>query len=254
MAIAENASVIVCLAHDPVSVTSITWNSNSLTKIAEATNGSNIQVSIWALHNCSSGTGSVDVTFASAIDAKTMTVTQLIGDTGVSNGGELNHDQSSTGTGSDTSPSAGTTAALTYGSEYAVGAIGWEETFTGGGSSTFTFSGQQEVTTGGAGDSNISLAEYFFQQDTTTSAVTFTNTGSSPTADWADVVVTFYRVGDHVRDVQEFRSFYWQQDRVQVAQEFRSSYYSKDRAQVAQQFRTWWYREEVSGDSFVAII
>lgn len=253
VSIAENASIVVCLAHDPVAVSSVTWNSNSLTKVVEETNGTSVQGSIWVLHDCTSGTGSVDVTFGSAIDAKTMTVVQLIGTTAVTSGGELNHDASASDQGSSTTPSSGSSGALAFGSEYVVGMIGWEQQFGSAGSGSFT-SAQIENTTGGAGDTNIGIVEYFFQQNETTSAVTLANTGAS-NVPWVALIVTFNQISDAVIVSQEFRSFHYSKDRSQVAQEFRSFHYTKDRAQVAQEFRTFWYVEQVvTAQPFVQII
>ncbi|MSO23246.1 MAG: hypothetical protein EXQ58_08350 [Acidobacteria bacterium] len=117
---------------------------------------------------------------------------------------------------------------------------GWETTIGGGGTGAFTFSGQVELTSGGADDTNISIAEYYFQQDPTTSAITFSNDGAT-SADWVALVVTFYQIADHIRVDQEFRSWYYSQDRAKVDQEFRTWYYSKERVQISQQYRTWWY-------------
>ncbi len=252
VAIAENASIVVNLAHDPVTVTSVKWNSIDLTKVIENTSGSGVQGSQWVLHNCTAATGNVDVVFASAIDAKALNVLQLLGENS-STGGELQTDQSSSGTGSGTSPNSGATAAQTFEGEIAIGAIMLEALFLSVGSGDFT-SIQGVGTSGGASDTNIGVADFDLQLGESSAAVTFSRTGVT-SGNWVAIVVTYREnTAAEVRVVQEFRSVFYEKDRVQIAQENRSIFYTKDRAQVAQEYRTWWYTEGDTGAGLYAAI
>ena len=252
VAIAENASIVVNLAHDPVTVTSVKWNSIDLTKVIENTSGAGVQGSQWVLHNCTAATGNVDVVFASAIDAKALTVLQLLGDN-TSTGGELQTDQSSSGTGSGTTPNSGATAAQTFEGELAIGAIMLEALFLSVGTGTFT-SIQGVGTTGGASDTNVGVADFDLQLAESTAAVTFSRTDVT-SGNWVAIVVTYKEnTAAEVKDVQEFRTWNYTQDRVEIAQEFRTWEYTKDRVEIAQQYRTWWYEETPGSNALFAAI
>jgi len=253
VAIVENASIVVCLGHDPVAVTSVKWNSLDLTKIVEETNGSNVQGSIWALDDCTAATGNVDVVFGSAIDAKAMTVSQLIGETNSSAGGQVATDVFSSAQGSGTSLSSGSTGTLSFKGELAIGALVWEATLANGGTGDFVFTGQIENLSGGAGDSNIALAEYSLVEDED-DAFTLTRTGASPSADWVALVVGFYEFVSQVQVAQEYRTFNYTKDRVEVAQQYRSFNYTNDRVEVQQQYRTFWYIASPTEDEPFALI
>jgi len=240
VAIAQDCSVVVFLAHDPVSVTSVTWNSIGLTKEKEETHGTNVQGSIWALHDCNAATGTVTVTFGSAIDAKAMTVIQLQGDLVEAGGRQaLVTDVAVSSQGTGTAPASGTSAALTYPGEFAVGMIGVEFTFGSGGTSNFS-NGQSSSTSGGVADTNIGVADYFLQVGEVTTGQGISNTGAT-SGDWTALCVVFKENVETVQDIQQYRSWYYTQDRVQDIQQYRSWYYTKDRVQVIQQYRTWWY-------------
>lgn len=253
VAIAQNGSVIVNLAHDPVTVTSVKWNSLDLTKVIEATSGSGVQGSQWAKHNCDAATGNVDVSFASAIDAKAMVVLQLIGEN-IATGGELATDKSSSGTGSGTSPNSGPTAAQLYPGELAIGGFMLEALFFSHGTGTFNI-GQLNGTSGGADDTNVAVADYDLQLGESTSAVTFSRSGTSQSGNWVAIVVTYNEnTTAEVRVAQESRTWLYSQDRVEIAQESRTWLYVKDRVEIAQQSRTWWYEQAATDNALHAAI
>ena len=245
VAIAENASIVVNIAHDPVTVSSVTWNSLSLTKVVENTSGSGVQGSQWVRHNCAAATADIVVTFASAIDAKALLCVQLLGEN-VSTGGELATDQSSSGTGSSTAPNSGATAAQTFPGQHAVGCSMWEAELASGGTPDNSFTDIQGVsTTGGASDTNVALIDCDKYLAESTAAVTHSRTGSNPSCNWVAVVVTYKEnVAAEVRVAQESRTWLYTQDRVEVAQQSRTWLYTKDRVEIAQQSRTWWYQEQ----------
>lgn len=240
VAIAQDGSVVVCLAHDPVSVTSVTWNGTNLTKEKEETNTGNVQGSIWTLHDCNAATGNVVVTFAANIDAKAMTVLQLLGSL-VSAGGRATivTDVTVSNQGTGTTPVSGTSGTLLYPGEVAIACIGWEMQFGAGGASNFTNT-QFTNTSGGVSDTNISVADYRLQIGDVTTGQGISNTGAT-SADWVALVAIFYEQTEQVQDVQQYRSWYYTKDQVQVIQQYRTHWYTKDRVQVIQQYRTWWY-------------
>jgi hypothetical protein len=247
VAITQDGSIIVFLAHDPVAVTSVKWNSIDLTKVVEETNGTSVQGSIWALHDCNAATASVDVVFASAIDAKSLSVRELAGEP-ASAGGRLviSTDVAASDSGTGTSPSSGATATLAKEGAIALSMLGVEFTWGSGGTGAFTFSGQFTSTSGGAADSNIGVADYEQLQAETTTAVTFAVTGTT-SGDWVALVAVFYEA-EQVQVCQEYRSYNYTQDRTEIAQQYRTYQYTQDRLEIQQEYRTWWFVEPPNPD------
>lgn len=248
VAIAQDASVVVSLVHDPVGVTSVTWNGNALTKDKEETHAGGVQGSIWTRHNCNSGTGDVVVTFDSAIDAKAICVTELLANL-ISAGGRATivTDVTVSAQGTGTAPASGTSAALTYPGEVAIACLGWETQFTNGGNSNFT-NIQFTNTTGGVGDTNISIADYRLQVGDSTSGQGISNTSASPSADWVALVAIFYEDTEQVQDARQNRTLFYTGDRVEDARQNRTLFYTGDRVEVAAQHRTIWFLGQVTRD------
>lgn len=253
VAIAAGASIVVFVAHDPISITSVTWNSIGLTKDVEATNGSNVQGSIWSLHNASSATGNVVVTFSGNIDAKVLTAIQL---SGIKNPLSLDVFTSATGTG--TAPSSGATGTLANSAEFAVGAIGFETTSVSIGTWQNSFTdGQNIATSGGTDDTNIRGNDgYFHAGDLTnsTAGLTASKTGAA-SLDWAALIAVYQEGAAELQVSQNPREVEYSQSEVVVSQNPREVEYGQKEVVVSQNPREVEYSQrEVEVSSNVRIV
>ena len=159
MQVCANQTLLVMVGHDPASTTTVVWNGTTLTKDTSAVNVGNVEGSIHSLlSNPTSATGTLRVSWPGInVTAKTAAAIQVQG---------INHFISAT-TGVSaavTTVSAGTTTAVmsttTFGLMHAV--LEGVSTGTAGTAALdMTTIGQRTGTSGGTGNTNVTLQEVY---------------------------------------------------------------------------------------------
>lgn len=200
--ITTGASVVVTVAHDPVTVSSVELKTlgtvctaddgsllATLVNDVETTNTGNVQVSIWSSHNVAANGNCIKVTFASAITAKAVRIVEFLGANGA-----LVFSTSSTGTSTGTAVSTGSiTCTPNSGADCAwYGGVGAEDNEIDQNSPAWTNpnnAASQDGTEGGASGSNITAIDgYEIDSGAVTQALNMTLESS---ADWAAVMATY---------------------------------------------------------------
>jgi len=223
-AIAENDTLVYFVGHNLGTISSITWNSLSLTKIIEKVHATaNLQGSIWVLEDVSAATSSIVVTF-SASNNRFSNSAWIVTPTKPN----LTADQFSSNEGTSTAGDTGTTGTLTYPGELAIGMLIYQSS---GGlivwDSPFTAVGQG--ISGGSDSINLGNA-YLLNEYETTGII---GSASRENVAWVGMIITLQEGAPEVQITSVVQSQEYQRGYVAVTTLVQQQEYTRARVEMA---------------------